>query len=189
MMTTMTCYEVNEVVHPTLKDIAQLAGVSPKTVSRVINQEYLVKETNRKKVQKIVRKHGYQPKEIERGPEFSALFSANSLIALGVLKAMRAYGLSIRRDIDLVSFDGMDFTEVTEPPLTTTVEAEEAIGCEAVKLLLSRLKQEKDKNGLPSREILVPVKLVLRESCGYRISFNQLKKPDRAYGRLLGINK
>jgi LacI family transcriptional regulator len=45
----------------TITDIARLAGVSKKTVSRVINRSGLVKEETRQKIMKVVKEHGYQP--------------------------------------------------------------------------------------------------------------------------------
>lgn len=45
----------------TISDIARLAGVSKKTVSRVINRSGLVKEETRDKILRIVEEHGYRP--------------------------------------------------------------------------------------------------------------------------------
>ena len=45
----------------TIMDIARLAGVSKKTVSRVINRSGLVKEATRERILKIVKEHDYQP--------------------------------------------------------------------------------------------------------------------------------
>jgi len=45
----------------TIMDIARLAGVSKKTVSRVINHSGLVKDDTREKVLKIVEEHGFRP--------------------------------------------------------------------------------------------------------------------------------
>lgn len=44
-----------------IKDIAELAGVSVATVSRVINNSEKVKEKTREKVLKIIEKYGYEP--------------------------------------------------------------------------------------------------------------------------------
>lgn len=51
----------------TLKDIAQEAGVSVMTVSRVVNQRYQeVSEKNIKKIQDIINKYGYVPNSSAR---------------------------------------------------------------------------------------------------------------------------
>lgn len=46
---------------PTIDDVASLAGVSIKTVSRVVNREPNVRESTREKVEKAVAKLGYSP--------------------------------------------------------------------------------------------------------------------------------
>ncbi len=50
----------------TLKDVAQHAGVSPKTVSRVINGEAYVRPEVRSAVQKVVDELGYRPNAFAR---------------------------------------------------------------------------------------------------------------------------
>lgn len=45
----------------TITDIARMAGVSKKTVSRVINHSGLVKVETRDRILEIVKQHGYQP--------------------------------------------------------------------------------------------------------------------------------
>ncbi|MBW8743108.1 MAG: LacI family DNA-binding transcriptional regulator [Sphingomonas sp.] len=46
---------------PTINDIAHLAGVSKKTVSRVINRSPLLNEETRERVEKVIRDTGYVP--------------------------------------------------------------------------------------------------------------------------------
>jgi LacI family transcriptional regulator len=45
----------------TISDIARMAGVSKKTVSRVINHSGLVKQETRDRIMQIVQEHGYRP--------------------------------------------------------------------------------------------------------------------------------
>lgn len=58
----------NEIKYPTLKDVAELAGVSPITVSRVFNQKWSgkVKEETVTKVSEAARKLGYSPNQLAR---------------------------------------------------------------------------------------------------------------------------
>jgi LacI family transcriptional regulator len=50
----------------TLKEIALLANVSTKTVSRVINNDPLVGEITRKKISKLIKDSGYRPNFVAR---------------------------------------------------------------------------------------------------------------------------
>ncbi len=63
---------------PTINDIARLAGVSKKTVSRVINRSPLLHKETRERVEELIRKTGYVP-----NPQARALaLGRNFLIGL-----------------------------------------------------------------------------------------------------------
>ena len=59
---------------PTINDVAAAAGVSKKTVSRVINESPFVKEETRKAVLEIIRDTGYAPDPQARGLAFRRSF-------------------------------------------------------------------------------------------------------------------
>lgn len=52
---------------PTIQDVADLAGVSKKTVSRIINDSPMVNESTRKGIQRLIREIGYRPDPQARG--------------------------------------------------------------------------------------------------------------------------
>jgi LacI family transcriptional regulator len=58
----------------TINDIARLAGVSKKTVSRVINRSPLVRPDTREKVEALIREHDYAPDPMARGLAFRKSF-------------------------------------------------------------------------------------------------------------------
>lgn len=58
----------------TINDIARLAGVSKKTVSRVINDSPFVKEETRLKIKEIIREVGFAPDPQARGLAFRRAF-------------------------------------------------------------------------------------------------------------------
>ncbi len=58
----------------TINDIARLAGISKKTVSRVINRSPLVRQDTREKVEALIRKHDYAPDPMARGLAFRKSF-------------------------------------------------------------------------------------------------------------------
>ena len=84
----------------TINDIARLASVSKKTVSRVINQSPLVQEETRARIQAVIDKFGYVPDPQARGLAFRKSFliglvydnpNAQYIVNLmeGVLEAVR----------------------------------------------------------------------------------------------------
>ncbi len=56
----------NGSIHTTLKDVAKLAGVSTKTVSRVVNNQGEISEDTRERVQGVIEQLGYRPNILAR---------------------------------------------------------------------------------------------------------------------------
>jgi len=90
----------------TINDIARLADVSKKTVSRVINNSPFVKEDTRRRVEAVIAEHGYSPDPQARGLAFRRSFmvgmiydnpSPNYVVNMqqGVLDAVRVAGLEL----------------------------------------------------------------------------------------------
>ncbi|ADL08608.1 LacI family DNA-binding transcriptional regulator [Thermosediminibacter oceani] len=66
---------------PTIKDVAREAGVSLKTVSRVINNSSKVKPETREKVLKAIKTLGYRPNAVARGLRIKKTYSIGVIIA------------------------------------------------------------------------------------------------------------
>ena len=64
---------------PGIKDVAKVAGVSPTTVSRVLNNRGYISEETRKKVYDAMEEINYYPKSIVT---FVPLFSSESMVTL-----------------------------------------------------------------------------------------------------------
>lgn len=58
----------------TINDIARMAGVSKKTVSRIINRSPLVRQDTRERVEALMREVGYVPDPLARGLAFRRSF-------------------------------------------------------------------------------------------------------------------
>src|SRR5579872_7007378 len=58
----------------TINDIARLANVSKKTVSRVINQSPFVRDETRAKIDSVIQRIGYAPDPQARGLAFRRSF-------------------------------------------------------------------------------------------------------------------
>ncbi|MEX2126346.1 MAG: LacI family DNA-binding transcriptional regulator [Woeseia sp.] len=94
----------------TISDIARLANVSKKTVSRVINHSGLVREETRDKIMRVVDKHGYTP-----DPQARALALRRSyLIALISNQPNPQYIVDIQQGI-LEAMTGTSYQLVVRP--------------------------------------------------------------------------
>lgn len=97
---------------------------------------------------------------IKLNKEITAIFAANDLMALGVIKALREADIRIPRDISLISYDSIKLGEYIEPPLTTIDNTSLKKGEKAVELL-TKLIEDQD---IESKQILFPPKLTVRKS-------------------------
>jgi DNA-binding LacI/PurR family transcriptional regulator len=92
----------------------------------------------------------------------TAGFMYNDLMAVGALHALRAHRLSVPDDFAVVGFDGVAIGQFTVPTLTTIDHPREELGRLAIEALIGAL----EKRPADAREHLLPVQLVVRESCG-----------------------
>jgi LacI family transcriptional regulator len=95
---------------PTINDVARIAGVSKKTVSRVINRSPLLNEETREKVEKVIRELGYVP-----NPQARALaLRRNFLVGLIHDNPNAQMVLNVQQGI-LEALQGTEFAMVIRP--------------------------------------------------------------------------
>ena len=94
----------------------------------------------------------------------SAFFVASDPMAIGTYKAISEAGLKVGEDISLIGFDDIYTSQFLTPSLTTVKVYTEFMGKTAVEVLIEniRLKHEVHK------QIWIPTKLMIRESCRKR---------------------
>jgi len=93
-------------------------------------------------------------------PRPTAIFATNDLMAMGALLAIRDSKLVCPKDVSLISFDGLDVTELTDPALTTVYQPGYQLGYSAARLLLERIGGSDD----PAKEIELETELRVRHS-------------------------
>ncbi len=95
-------------------------------------------------------------------PRPTALFAGNDRVALVLLKHLSAMGVNVPRDMSVVGFDNLRFTEHLPVALTTVDQPKQEMGRRAVELLLERIELGGGEE--PRSEVFHP-HLVIRESC------------------------
>jgi LacI family transcriptional regulator len=88
----------------------------------------------------------------------TALFTAQNLITVGAVRALRRLGL--QHGVALVGFDDIPLGDLLDPPVTVIAQDPPALGRTAARLLLARL----DGDGGPAQHVVVPTRLVARGS-------------------------
>jgi DNA-binding LacI/PurR family transcriptional regulator len=105
---------------------------------------------------------GYQmAKELlASGQEFTAVFSGNDKMALGLIHALNQRGLDVPGDISIIGFDDLEESKHFRPALTTVRQDFTEFGMLAITMLHAQMNGERE----PKFEPLIP-ELVLRNSC------------------------
>lgn len=90
----------------------------------------------------------------------TAIFAANDLLALGILRAFHEAGVRVPEDVSVVGFDDTEGAGYYEPPLTTVRQPFAEVGRRAIEVLLEALA------GHRSESRMIPPELVVRASTG-----------------------
>lgn len=97
---------------------------------------------------------------LKTGQKFDALVCASDLIALGVLRSLRDHGMKIPEDVAIVGYDNIPIASFASPALTTVRQNTKLAGEILVDSLLKLIQGEEVSHHL------MPVDLVIRQSCG-----------------------
>lgn len=86
---------------------------------------------------------GYRAgRELLRMRDFTAIFSSNDQMALGLIHAVREAGLSVPGDVSIVGFDDIPEAAHFWPPLTTVRQDFGELGRRGVAMLLNDLTED-----------------------------------------------
>ena len=99
-------------------------------------------------------------KILRSGIPFTAVVTANDLLALGCIDAIEEEGLKCPGDISITGFNDMHFIDRISPAMTTLHVSHDQIGLKAARLLLDQIKGPIQ----PNQMIKIEPKLVVRES-------------------------
>jgi DNA-binding LacI/PurR family transcriptional regulator len=89
----------------------------------------------------------------------TAFVSTDDVMSFGVMDAIKECGLKIPEDIEVMSFNNIPSAELTQPSLTSVDIDAFSLGYEASKLIIEKVKGEADRD-----KVIVPTKIVYRDS-------------------------
>ncbi|HEY0416614.1 MAG TPA: LacI family DNA-binding transcriptional regulator [Gaiellaceae bacterium] len=99
---------------------------------------------------------------LARTPRPTAIVASSVELALGAMLECRDTGVAVPGDLALATFDDAYFAELLDPPLTAVAYDPGEVGQAAAALLVEAIADDEPAR----RDTSVPVRLVLRGSCG-----------------------
>jgi LacI family transcriptional regulator len=91
----------------------------------------------------------------------TAVFACNDLMAMGAICAASKRRLRIPEDIAIIGCDDIALAAYTNPSLTTVAVPKHEMGSAAVEMLVARMEDAEK----PAEKRILPVELVIRDSC------------------------
>ncbi|GAA0851795.1 LacI family DNA-binding transcriptional regulator [Streptosporangium amethystogenes subsp. fukuiense] len=129
------------------------AGLAPATALETVEMPAMTARAGQQAAERLIRSR--------RLPE--AIFCANDMLALGVLRGLHQAGVGVPGDVALIGYDDIDFTVASAVSLSSIRQPTYELGRIATELLL-------DECGNPGehahRQIMFQPELVARESTG-----------------------
>lgn len=103
--------------------------------------------------------HQAVPAILEGRPD--AVFCANDVVALGVLRGLIEAGLSVPDDVALIGYDDIEFAATAAVPLTSIRQPAQQLGRTAASLLLDEMT---DAPGHVHQQVIFRPELIVRRS-------------------------
>ena len=88
-----------------------------------------------------------------------AIFGINDETAIGIIEALQEEGIRVPEEISVIGCDNISSSRFVQPPLTTIEMPKFEVGILAANMLLRRIR------GMPTENIVLSGKLIIRESC------------------------
>ena len=94
------------------------------------------------------------------GTRFTGILAANDTMALGAIKALKELGYAIPKDVEIIGFDNIGFSQLCDPPLTTIQQPTVEMGRRAADTLIRAVTGKP----IEAKNIHLQPKLVMRGS-------------------------
>ena len=96
---------------------------------------------------------------LESGRQFTALFAASDVMAIGAIRALWDAGKRVPEDVSVIGFDGLPLGSYLVPQLTTIAQPVASMAAKGVQILIACMEQAAD-----ACHETVPFALCTRES-------------------------
>ncbi len=89
---------------------------------------------------------------------FTAIFTANDLMAIGAIRALRQASISVPDQVEVIGFDDIELAVLMEPPLSTVSQPALEMGSRSAEMLIGLMEGKK----LRKKTTTLKTKLTLR---------------------------
>jgi LacI family transcriptional regulator len=101
---------------------------------------------------------------IKQKRQFTAILAFDDMTAFGAIRALSKAGLRVPDDCSVIGFDDVAPSALYTPPLTTVRQPMEAMGADAVGIVIEGIKSVLEKREVAAEHRKAPPELVVRES-------------------------
>ena len=93
---------------------------------------------------------------LQRRQDFTALFVISDSMAVAAMKALHDCGRRVPEDCSVIAIDGIEMSDYTVPTLTTLIQPKEAMGAEAVGILVDMIERRSGNRHVRTETTLRP---------------------------------
>ena len=109
---------------------------------------------------------------LKREPEIDGIIYGCDKQAYGGIEALKELGKNIPQEIAVIGFDNIEFSRITNPPITSVQQPMFDMGKEAARMLIESIKNKNFK----FKEVKLKTKLILRQSTHINIKKEKFLK-------------
>jgi LacI family transcriptional regulator len=120
-------------------------------------------------------------RSLTAGKQAEAFICANDHTAAVLMRSLESLCIRVPRDVRVVGFDDVKYATLLSVPLTTIHQPCGDIATIAFRAMIERIAEP----GLPTRSLVIPPTLVVRESCGAYLPGVGVKTAPHADGALI----
>lgn len=117
---------------------------------------------------------------LANGAPFSAVMASNDLSCLGAIEALTTAGRRIPQEVAVIGFDDILDARSLSPSLTTIRHPTFSLGYQAVLTLLEQIRGQRHDR----EPVIVPPRLIIRQSCGCRPGRPEIQVNESSLGEL-----
>ncbi len=96
----------------------------------------------------------------------TVIYSFNSLMTIGAIKAIKELKLKIPEDISLIAFDDLPNHEIINPLITCTIQPVEKIATQAIEHLIKKINSDKK---IRTKKFIIKPEMFIGNSVNYLI--------------------